>query len=252
MAETEITEIDLMAYVDGQLDDRRRLDIETSLAADPPAAARMMGDLSQRTALRVAIGAVEARPSETLKALVQKDKLSAKVNGAQLRRFGTIAAMLAGGLLLGLGPDARRVTSMIKGAPDYLDDAVQSRDASLVRTSMASRPSTPWMKPGDIRTAIRIRLPVLPQGWRLADVQVYPSDTGPSAQLLIDTGDNGQVSLFSSLTEGDDTFQPVVVDRLGETMAFWEIGGQSFVLIGDQPRPNLRAMALDLSDNQLL
>lgn len=252
MHDPDISDIDRVAYVDGQLDERRRLAIENSLSQDPRAAAEMMADLARRTALKLAIGAGTREPSAALEALARTRPAALKTKGVQWHRFAAMAAVLVTGILLGTGPDARRVASLMTGSPDYLDDAIQSREASLVRTSMASRPIMPWMEPADIRSAIRIRLPVLPAGWRLVDVQVYPSDEGPSAQLLIDTGANGQVSLFSSLTEGDETFQPVVVDRLGETMAFWEIQGQSFVLIGDQSRPDLRDMALDLSDNRLL
>lgn len=249
MREAEITEIDRMAYIDGQLDDHRRLDVETALAADPPAAAALMGDLADRTALKISLVHIHVEPSARLTTLANANPRNTSRNW---RRLTALASALTAAVLLGVANDPWRMMARVPRDPAYLDDAVQSREASLVRNAMASRPEISWMQPVDIRTAIRIRLPVLPQGWRLVDVQVYPSDEGPSAQLLIDTGDRGQVSLFSSRTDGDKTFQPVLVDRLGETMAFWEINGQSFVLIGDQSRTSLRAMALDLSDNRLL
>lgn len=249
MPDDQITEIDRMAYIDGQLDDPRRLDVETSLSNDPPAAAEMMGDLAQRTALRMAMARLPAAASPELATLAGSAR---RPRPWRTRRFAAVAAALVTAMLLGVADDAWRVKAQIPGEPDYLDDAVQSREASLIRTAMASRPRTPWMRPNDIRTAIRIRLPVLPANWRLLDVQVYPSDGGPSAQLLIDTGGGRQISLFSSRIEGDRALEPVVVDRQGETMAFWEVDGQSFVLIGDLSRTTMRDMALDLSDNRLL
>lgn len=249
MHDAKITEIDRMAYIDGQLDDPRRLDIETSLSADPPAAAAMMGDLAQKTALRMSLVQLPAAASPELTALASS---TPQPRVWRTRRFAAVAAALVTALLLGVADDALRVRAPVLGEPDYLDDAVQSREASLVRTSMASRPKTPWMRPNDISTSIRIRLPVMPTNWRLADVQVYPSDDGPSAQLLIDTGDGRQISLFSSRIDDKRALDPVVVDRQGETMAFWEIDGQSFVLIGDLSRTTIRDMAVDLSDNQLL
>ena len=247
--EPEITEIDRMAYIDSQLDDPRRLDVETSLAADPPAAAEMMGYLAQRTALRMALARLAMEPSPELTSLTSAEPRSRVWHG---RRVAGLAAVLGLAMLLGVADDAWRVEGRFSGPPAYLDDAVQSREASLIRTSMTSRPTTPWMKPNDIRRAIRIRLPVLPANWRLIDVQVYPSDEGPSAQLLIDTGDGDQLSLFSSRINDEGTVKPVVVDRRGETLAFWEIDGQSFVLIGDLPRAAMHEMALDLADNRLL
>ncbi len=47
-----ITDSDLIAFVDGQIDPMRRLEVEAHLAAHPQAAARVMADLHDRDALR--------------------------------------------------------------------------------------------------------------------------------------------------------------------------------------------------------
>ncbi|WP_396592789.1 anti-sigma factor family protein [Brevundimonas sp. R86498] len=247
MPDRPIEEQDLLALVDDQIDDHRRLEIEAWLAERPAEAARVMRDLRDRTALRLALAGRRPVPSPALTALVRQPLATRQV---PWRRFAAVAAVVATAAVLGLTSTPPFV--LRGGDPAYLDDAVQSYEASLVRVSMSSLPATPWMAPGDIRTAIRIRLPVLPPDWRLVDVQVFPSDDGPSAQLLIDAGAAGELSLFSSRTEGDGVVQPVVVRRDGETLAFWEIGGQSFVLIGDLSRERLHAVAMDLSDNRLL
>jgi anti-sigma factor RsiW len=249
MDDDRITELDLMAFVDDQVDDLQRREIEAWLAGHPAEAARVMRDLSDRTALRLAFAQTAAPPSPTLAALATQGFAVSSLPWQ--RRVPALAAMLAMAALLGFAGSPPYGGPLTR-APDYLDDAVQSHEASLVRAAMATRPPTPWMQPGDIRTAIRIRLPVLPADWRLIDVEVFPSDDGPSAQLLIDAGEAGEVSLFSSRTRGDGTVHPVVIRQDGETVAFWEIDGQSFVLIGDVSRARLHAMAVDLSDNRLL
>lgn len=253
MHDDNINEMDLLAFVDDQIDDRRKLEIETWLADRPVEAARVMRDLRDRTAIKLALQDLHPVPSPALIALAaERPRVQRPVQRPLWRRFAAMAAVVATGVILGTVSDQPFGSILIGGPPAYINDAVQSHEASLVRVGMPSRPKVPWMQAVDIRTAIRIRLPVLPQGWRLIDVQVFPSDQGPSAQLLIDTGGDGEVSLFSSQTRGDKTFQPVVVRRNGESVAFWEIEGQSFVLIGDQSRADLHDMALDLSDNQLL
>lgn len=249
MTDAEITEIDRMAYIDGQLDDPRRLDVETTLSEDPAAAAGMMGDLAQSTALRIALSADAAEPSPDLARLAAA---SAPRRRWALPLSGALAATLAAGALLALTTDSLPFRAPVDDMPNYLDDAVQSREASLVRTRMASRPATPWMQPNDISTAIRIRLPALPDEWRLVDVQVFPSDEGPSAQLLIDTDDGRRLSLFSSRISDAGSRSPEVIERWGSTMAFWEVDGQSFVLMGELSRPDLHDMAVDLADNHLL
>ncbi len=51
-----ITEADLNAYIDGQLDLGRRIEVEEHLSARPEVAARVMADLHTRDALRAAFG----------------------------------------------------------------------------------------------------------------------------------------------------------------------------------------------------
>jgi anti-sigma factor RsiW len=48
-----ITEGDLLAYVDDQLDPARRIDVEEHLARDPESAAQVMADLKARDTLRL-------------------------------------------------------------------------------------------------------------------------------------------------------------------------------------------------------
>lgn len=68
-----VTDIDLDAYVDDQVDVTRRIEVEAFLSARPEAAARVMSDLRTRDELRVALAgskgmtmAVAARISPAL------------------------------------------------------------------------------------------------------------------------------------------------------------------------------------------
>lgn len=250
MHDDMIDEMDLVAFVDGEVDVVRQFRIETWLSEHPEAAARVMKDFSERTALKLAIRELETSPSPALISLISAAQPPAPFASSG-RRYLAMAAALVCGLMLGVGTDVYYDPSMVPD-PGYLDDAIQSHEASLVRTSMPARPNLPWIRPADIRTAIRIRLPDMPATWRLVDVQVFPSDEGPSAQLLIDTIDHGRISLFSSRTGGDDTFEPMIARRYGETMAFWEIDGQSFVLMGDVSRADLHDLATELADSRLM
>ena len=61
-----ITEADLLAFVDGQLDAARRIEVEDYLAHRPETAARVMADLHVRDTLRLAVADAPARPSPAL------------------------------------------------------------------------------------------------------------------------------------------------------------------------------------------
>ena len=56
-----VTDADLDAYVDDQLDVARRIEVEAHLAARPEAAARVMSDLRTRDELRVALAGPAGR-----------------------------------------------------------------------------------------------------------------------------------------------------------------------------------------------
>ncbi len=58
-----ITELDLGAYVDDQLDARRRVDVEAWLASRPEDAARVKADLRTRDELRLALALPSASGS---------------------------------------------------------------------------------------------------------------------------------------------------------------------------------------------
>ncbi|MFJ0650948.1 hypothetical protein WLW13_19815, partial [Bordetella bronchiseptica] len=64
MPHEPVTEIDLNAYVDGQLDPARRIEVEDFLSRHPEEAMRVMADLRQRDALRWALGASQQAPAD--------------------------------------------------------------------------------------------------------------------------------------------------------------------------------------------
>src|SRR3712207_9333687 len=61
-----ITETDLLAYVDDQLDPARRIEVEEHLAQNPDAATRVMADLKDRDTLRLIHAAPLPRPAEAM------------------------------------------------------------------------------------------------------------------------------------------------------------------------------------------
>ncbi|WP_288584307.1 zf-HC2 domain-containing protein, partial [uncultured Methylobacterium sp.] len=103
-----ITEADLNAYIDGQLDLGRRIEVEEHLSARPEVAARVMADLHTRDALCAAFGsardgAVRAGPTpERLAAAARRldRSLTWRRVGARLQRAAVIAMLVGTGWLL--------------------------------------------------------------------------------------------------------------------------------------------------------
>ena len=75
----------------------------------------------------------------------------------------------------------------LSSIPEYVDDAIRSVKVTHLRIEMESQEQTPILNTADIEQATKIRMPGLPRDWELLDAQVYPSETGPSISVLMET-----------------------------------------------------------------
>lgn len=62
---------------------------------------------------------------------------------------------------------------------------------------MVSQPEVSDFDPAEIRAATAIVMPLLPDGWQIKDVQIYPSRFGPSVEMAVASEDDGMLSLFA-------------------------------------------------------
>lgn len=210
-----ISDDDLSAYVAGGLSPARRVELEGFLACNPDVAAQVMTELHRRG---------PARPRR-----------------AGARRWASLAAMAAVALLAAVGgwnvaridgPDDW-VEKVVAVSPAYVEDALESQQATKVRAAMLSQAETPVLDRAEIQRSLRVRAPILPSGWRLLDAQVFPSDDGPGLNLIVEAPNGRRLSLFAVSADTWVTANPVVARKGRETVAFWETGGSAFVLIGD-------------------
>jgi len=225
-ARIQISDHDLSAYVAGGLSPARRTEVEGFLACNPDVAARVMTELHRR----------------------------GRAGAAAPRRrtpWGRVAAGLAVTLVAGgLGwtvaqdPDVgERIGDVLSGAPAYVEDAFESRQATEVRAAMVSQAETPTLDRAEIQRTMKLRAPNLPAGWRLIDAQVYPSDDGPGLSIVAEAPSGRRVNLFAVRANTWVTAKPVLARRGRDTVAFWESGGSAFVLIGDNAGGQLLAEA---------
>jgi anti-sigma factor RsiW len=241
----EITEVDLSAYVDEQLDPARRAEIESYLARHKEAAALVMQDLSVRANLRLALGAPRRPPAaETLSAARRLQSSFQRVH--VYNRLARIAAVL---LLLVTGWLARGEMGKIMPPPKeeaflpsvLIVDAMRAHDASLLRAAMRSMPVSTTIDREEIAGATHIVIPDLPDEWRLLDTEVFPSGEGPSVELTIDAGQLGTVSLFAVQSNTPATTEPNVVHEGSIGVAYWQEGALAYALVGSAPKGDLLA-----------
>src|SRR3546814_15431563 len=101
------------------------------------------------------------------------------------------------------------VTPAKAAVPEFVEEALMSHRTAMVRSRMPSQVEIPNFDPADVRNATHIAVPEMPRGWRVEDVQLFPSDYGPSLQLVTDVGPDRLLSLFTALATEDLPGVPV-------------------------------------------
>lgn len=248
-----ICDADLNAYVDGQLDMSRRIAVEDHLARHPGMAAQVMADLRSRDELRLAFSDPLARPSRQVDAAakrLERGLARARVLG-DLRRVAAVAALLAAGWFAHAQFGPASISARAE-PPAFVDDAAGSYHTALERAAMHARhPNAGRYDTGDIRATTAIALPELPRDWRVLDVEIGPSQHGPSIEMAIEAGGNlGTLSLFA-IRPGDFVVRsPAVADKGSEAVAYWQIGETAYALVGAAGEDDqLNRAALTLSQS---
>lgn len=248
-----ITECDLEAYIDDQLDAAGRLEVADYLVRHPTVAARVLADLRFRDAMRV-LGqeghnvispgvANEARRLDT--ALGKKRVIDRFGRTAPLAAALALVVLVAGTWQsVDLAPSARAAI------PAFVEAALMSKKTAEIRARMPFQPETRQFDPKAVKAATRIDIPDMPSEWRILDAQIFPSDYGPSIQMFIDTGDDQPVSLFAarSSEEFSQTPETEVVD--GQSIEYWSREGTDFALTGEQSLDAIAQHAEELASGQ--
>ncbi|RWF85103.1 MAG: anti-sigma factor [Mesorhizobium sp.] len=229
-----VTDADLDAYVDDQLDVARRIEVEAFLAARPEAAARVMSDLRTRDELRVALAGSKgmARPA-TADAARRLERGLARGRALRtLQRAAAVAVLVAAGWLANgiVGPIS--VTKVVASTqpPVYLEEAIRAHRTTIMREAMSSQPEAPDYDADEIRAATAIIMPSLPKDWKVRDVQIYPSQF-PSVEMAVETRDLGLVSLFAIRPGTFDVVQPTVAPSGEISSAYFQIGEVAYAVV---------------------
>ena len=244
-----VSEDDLHAYIDDQLDVVRRVEVEAYLAGRPDAAAQLMADLRHRDELRMALaikpGFVRPKTNDAAR----------RIDGALMRQawLYRLRPAVAAALLVAAGWSAHAVMSPTaspnaSGLPEYVEAAVSARQTSLLRAAMFSQPEVPDYDRAELLSATAIAMPELPAEWIVTDVQVFPSRFGPSIEMAIRTEQFGTMSLFAA-RPGGFAVAPVDTIELGDlSAAHWQIGEVAYALLGDGTANNLGLAAIGLAE----
>ena len=245
-----IIDADLDAYVDGELDVSRRIAVESYLSEHPDIAAKVMADLSMRGELRLALAteASAGRP-ETREAARRLERGLAYGRVLHsLQRIAAVAVLMGAGWIAHTSFGAFSATEVSASVrpPAFVDDAVQAYRTEATREQMASQPKSAVYNPEDIRAATAIVMPTFPDGWKVADAQIYPSAFGPSVEVAVDAAGK-RLSLFAVRPGSFAVAKVEHVALDGVQAAYWQIGEVAYALIADAKTNNLDGEAERLS-----
>lgn len=243
----DIGEGELIAYVDHELDPARRVDVETYLAGQPQLAAQVMADLSVRNQLRLSMAGEMPHADHGVEAAAMR--LQAGIDRPRWRHFlrpgvAAVALVLVGWLAHGtvLAPQV----ALAPAVPAYVDVAMRAYETSMLRASMYSQIETPEYDRAELLSATAITMPELPPDWQVTDVQVYPSQFGPSVEMAVVAPALGRLSIFAA-RPGQDVFLPPEAERIGGmTTAFWQSGEIAYALVGEAELAPVRDAATRL------
>lgn len=240
-----ISEVELQAYVDGQLDDARRIEVEDFLARHPEAAADVMASLRTMDALRLYAHSRE-EPSARLIAGATRLEHGLKRQLWQrtvLRLTGLAAAVTVGWIAISAIQPFGGANQSEAATLAFVDDALDARRAQTLRQRMASQVETANYDPAELHLETELAMPSLPSGWRVLDVQIYPWDEGYSIAVTADADDLGTVTLFAApqVVKAPQTLRTTII---GETTAtFWQSGGLAYALVGHASESRLKEAA---------
>lgn len=231
-----IIDTDLDAYVDNQLDAAGRLRVETWLARNPDAAARVMADLGMRTTLKLAMTSDVVTPRPETREAARR--LSSGLTNARvwnaMQKVAAVGFMVSVGWIAhsSVGPSEVNASAH---PPAFVEHAIRAHQTSLVRAGMPSQPEAQTYDPDDIRAATAIVMPELPKDWNVIDVQVFPSDFGPSVETSVKTDAGAVISLFAG-RPGHFAVEPVKDLNLSNAeAAWWQVGEVAYAVVSSAP-----------------
>jgi anti-sigma factor RsiW len=241
-----VSEADLNAYIDDQLDTARRLAVEDYLTGNPRLAVRVIADLRARDTLRLLLRTpMRAAEGPTIEAAGRlKHRIVWRCIIDKLRKIAAIGFFVSIGWFTHEDGGVTHISKLeaSKVAPTFVGDAIIAHRVEEMGRQIDTQSHHPTYDAAEIEAQINIRLPPLPADWAVDDVQIFPSDEGSSVEESISAASLGHISMFAVHTETDQVQPPAVASDGTETTIYWQAGHQAVALTGTGSGRPLRRM----------
>lgn len=237
---TQVLENDLQAFVDGVLDEARRVEVETYLAERPEEAERLRAYSAQDAALRALFDPVLAEPVPAALVAVRAPR--------RWRAFALAAGVLFAGVAVGwiargtFAPLSPAAPSLARSAA--IAHAVYSPEVRHPVEVGADQEDhlVKWLSK---RLGTDLRVPKLaPLGYELVGGRLLSGPQGPVAHFMYQDAKGQRLTLYVSTQKGegrDTAFRFSQEDRV--SVFYWIDHNYGYALSGEMKRDNLLALA---------
>ena len=234
----EIDDVDLHAYIDGELDAERRAAVAAGIDADPALAERVAAFRADKEMLRRIYGrAVETPMPAEWQRMIESAKVARPVSW---RLVGSIAAAIVIGVI--------GTVAVQKLQPQKAGEIVS---AALDARAGGVNGATPAESTADARhfadalsrtIALPVKVPDMRRlGYRLVGMHLYPRSGGGAAELLYRGADNQLFTLYVRRSDGKTRFDQF--ERNGLRVCVWQDEEVGTVMAGNVSTAAMQRLA---------
>jgi anti-sigma factor RsiW len=247
MSAERVTDAELQAYIDGQLDTTGRIGVEAWLQEHPEAAAEVMEGLRLRDEVRLFLAADDwpAPPAAIGLARQATRQLASRSWGLRARRAVAAAVLIGAGWLA--HAEFELFVDQVAAAhpvPAYAEEAAEAYEAMRLKLAAGHAPGPALVALNAPRTGGQVPVPGLGEGLRFVGSDLVPWDGG-TAVVAVYRGDRGDsvVTLFAAEALSFAVSPPEAAPVHGSTTVFWQAGPFAYALNGTLPEAELLAIA---------
>lgn len=249
-----VSEAQLHAFFDGQLDEEDERAVLAYLSAHPDVLRRFRGHDTRRHELTEGIEALaDDDVDPTTAALAERlaDRLRQRERSWRLKRWFGISSAAVALIVAGWAGHTAWVRAPAAELPPLLADAAQDH----VIFSSADKPVEIPGSQRDLMLQVftnhlgeEVQIPNLSDyGYRLVGGRLLGSAEGPFVQLLYDDGANHPLTLYVAKQRLDrDDLQLTEIEGLGA--GYWGRQALAYALVADAPLTQVESIAAKLAD----
>lgn len=242
-----ITDTDLHAYVDGELDTATQAAVEAHLAAEPEAAAAVAAYRAQKSALHAAYdGVLEEPVPAALSGALQTPRGGSR--RILLTRIAASVALLALGGVGGWSLHDYTVSRGVVSSEDFAERAVEAHTvfAAEVRHAVEVPAAqhahlVGWLSK---RVGFPLKTPSLRAvGYELVGGRLLPDDKAAAAQFMYEDKSGRRLTVYVRSGAGAHNTAFRFVSSGGVSAFYWIDGPLAYALVGKIDRAPLHALA---------